>query len=136
MGAKDMFLDFLNIVFSVLIIIFAIFFFVLWGYFDSFTELLKNIAPLAVFGSGLIIALKINGKKYKKRESEGNLDIVLRLTYMDKIKMDLITFGLPLILCAIPLIMHGSVSLINIFQAMIAFLTMILFKQSLFSKEQ
>jgi hypothetical protein len=136
MKAKEMFLDFLNVAFFILIVVFAIFFFVLWGYFDSFVELLKNLGPFIIFGAGLAITLKIDAKRYKKRKAEGNLDIMLQLTYIDKIKTDITIFGLPLLLCFIPLIMRGTVNLTNLFQAVMAFLIIMLFRQSMFSKEQ
>jgi hypothetical protein len=136
MTAKDMFMDFLNVVFIVVIITFAIFFFILWGYFDSFTEFLKNIATFGAFGLGLVVVLKIDSKRYKKRKAEGSLDIILQLTYIDKIKTDVTIFGLPLILCFVPLIMRGSIGLANLFQAIISFLIIMAFRQSLFNKEQ
>lgn len=136
MGAKDMFIDFLNIVFSILIIIGAIFVFALWGYFDTFTELLKNLAPIGIFGLGFIVTLKLKTKKYQKKKGEGNLDISLHLTYMDKIKMDLLTFGLPLIICLIPLMAEGVVNSTHILQAIIVFIIMALFTQHLFNKAE
>jgi len=136
MRAQDMALDFLNVIFFLLITVFAIFFFVLWGYFDNFVELLKNISPFALFGLGLIINLKIDKKRYEKRKKEGNLELVLRLNYMDKIKANLTMFGMPLLLCFLPLFFQGTVELLNLLQALTAFLVILFYRNSLFNKAE
>ena len=134
--AIDMFMDFLNVIFFILIVAFAIFFFILWQYFDSFLELMKNFAIFGVFGLGLIITLKLDYERYKKRKAEGNLGIELNLTYKTKMVANITIFALPLLLCLLPLLFQGTVSLLNLFQALLAFFIILAYRQSLFGNAQ
>lgn len=136
MKAKDMFMDFLNIIFFILLVAFAIFFFILWGYFDNFMEFLKNIAGFGIFGLGLIFNLKLEYKRYKKRKAEGNLEMEITINYKTYIMANATIFALPLLLCFMPLLFKGTVSLLNLFQALIAFLIVLYYRQSLLKSAQ
>lgn len=134
MQGKDIIINFFTAIFFLLIMAFATFSSVMWMYFDNLVEILQNISPFIIFGVGLLIVLRIDIKRYKIKREEGDLDIELNLTYMDKIKTNFIMFGLPLVLCIIPLIFQGSINIFNIFQSLVAFFVILLFRNSLFQK--
>jgi len=134
MQGKDIIINFFTAIFFLLIMAFATFSSVMWMYFDNLVEILQNISPFMIFGVGLLIVLRMDIKRYKIKREEGDLDIELNLTYMDKIKTNFIMFGLPLVLCIIPLIFQGSINIFNIFQSLVAFFVILLFRNSLFQK--
>lgn len=136
MKPTDMVVEFLNFVFLVLLIIFCIFFFILWDQFDRFKEIILSLAPLSFFGLIFVIKTKMTRKVKKRRAREEGLDITLQLRYEDKLKSDIVTFSLPIIILIIPLITQRYVSITDILQASLAFIMVYLLQKSLFDKEE
>lgn len=134
MSAKDMAIDFINLVFLLILTGFCIFFFIAGDRFENFTILLKSLVPLAFVGIIFIIKLKLNRRELKKRKYENNLDIVLHLTFMDKLQSDIISFLIPAVILGVPLLMQEGLSLSHIFQALLAFLIFYLWQKRLFKK--
>jgi len=102
MNAKQLFLDFLSLVFLLAMIIGCIFYFLFWGGLSSLQALLKFLIPVAGFGFLWVARMHFKRKRKKKREREGNLEVTLILSYGDKIKAEIITFGVPIVILIIP----------------------------------
>lgn len=85
MNGKDIFIDFLNYAFLIVIIILCLIFFVVGDRFETFTVILKSMMPLAFFASIFIFFLK--RKRKQKLKKGDNLDeVVIFLTKADKRK--------------------------------------------------
>ena len=135
MSAKDLIIDFVNTVFIIVLIGFFILFFVAGDCFEQFGKFMGSLVPFAFFGIVFLVALKINRGHLKKRKREGNLDVILYLTYFHKLISDAFVCLLPIIIIAIPMLANGYVSSIDILQATIAFLVMYFWQKFLFKKE-
>lgn len=135
MSAKDLFFDFIYLVFLLLLVGFCIFFFIAGDRFKTFTVLLKSLMPLAIVGIIFIIKIKINRRELKKRKSEENLEIILHLTFMDKMYSDILNYSAPIAILIIPIIIQRRVDIIDIFQALATFAIFYFWQKKLFSKE-
>jgi len=136
MDAKDLFIDFINLLFLLFLIIFCLIYFVLWGNFAYFQEFFKFLIPITVFGGLFVAKLHLSKNIKKKREREGNLKIVLELEYRDKIKSEIIVFALPILILLVPFIIKKTVSTGNILQAAICFLLLYFWQKNIFDKEE
>lgn len=134
MSAKELILDFVYLILMLLLIGFCVFFFIAGDRFAAFTELLKAFVPMAFIGIVFIIKLKLNRRELKKRKKEENLEIILHLTFMDKLYTDIINFSIPAVIFFFPFIFGGEVGLIAIFQALFAYLIFYLWQRKLFNK--
>jgi len=92
MTAKDLILDFINLIFIIFLVSFCIIFFIAGNHFAQFIEIIKTLVPLAIFGIIFLIKLKIARQQEKKRERENNFDIILYLTCFDKLKTDIANY--------------------------------------------
>jgi hypothetical protein len=135
MSGKDLLLDFINYLFILALTAFCIIFFIAGDRFFVFTKIFKALLPLAAFGVIFLIKLKFGRKELAERKDDGNTDLVLYLSYFDKFKMDLIVFGLPLIIILIALINTRSVDITDFFQALIVFAIACFWQWKLFSKK-
>lgn len=135
MTAKDTILEFINLIFLVLLIGFCIFFFVSGDRFAAFTVLLKSLTPVAFFGIILLIKNRFNRQQVRKRQEENNLDITLRLTYFDRLKTDFVVFSLPMIVLLIPIIFVRKIDALDLLQASAAFAIFYFWQKFLFKKE-
>lgn len=134
MSSKDLALDFIYLLFLLLLVGFCIFFFIAGDHFAEFTVLLKALVPLAFVGIIFIIKLKLNRRELKKRKKEENLDIVLHLTFMDQFYTDVINYLIPAIILAVPLLFMEGITLAKIFQALLAYIIFYLWQKRLFKK--
>lgn len=128
-------LDFLTYAFLIFLICFCIVFFIAGNRVEMISDFMKSLFPLAIFGVFFLIKTKFGRYEFKKRSKENDLDITLRLTYIDKLLGDLITFALPILIIAIALFFKGKVDFVDIIQASAAFLAMYLWEKRLFNKE-
>ena len=135
MNAKQLFLDFLSLVFLLAMIIGCIFYFLFWGGLSSLQALLKFLIPVAGFGFLWVARMHFKRKRKKKREREGNLEVTLILSYGDKIKAEIITFGVPIVILIIPFLFEARINWSNIFQAVFAFLVIYGWNKFLFDQE-
>lgn len=74
MNAQDLFIDFINLLFLIFLIIFCLVYYILWGNFAYFQEFFKFLIPVAVFGVLFVAKLHFSKKMKKKREREGKLE--------------------------------------------------------------
>ncbi|MBD3247710.1 hypothetical protein GF382_00275 [Candidatus Falkowbacteria bacterium] len=135
MSAKELIIDFLNLIFVIVVIGFAIMYFIAGDNFENFKNLMQSLAPFGLFGLLLLIALRVNREKMKKRESEGNTDIDIHLNFLDKFKVELFVFSLPMVISAIAWAVGGKVGLSDFLSACVVFLLAYAFKIWLFAKE-
>jgi hypothetical protein len=134
--AKDIFIDFLNLVFTLVIVGLSILYFIASDNFENFKRILESLVPFGVLAIFFLVNLKIWREKAKKKEREGNMDITIRLTFIDKLKSDLILFLVPAAVLLVAFFIKKSVGLIDIFEALIVFIIVFLWQKWLFSKER
>lgn len=134
MPAKYIILDFINLIFFLALISFCIIFFTNGGNFKAFGEIIKALAPMAFFIFLFSIKSKLNQRELKKRTSEGNLNITLRLNFTDKITFDVILFLFPIIILLIPFL-TGQPDLTDALQALTAFLIFYFWQRHLFKQD-
>ncbi len=134
MSPKEAILDFLNLVFLLLLISFCIVFFIFGDRFAAFTELVKALVPMSVFGIFYLIKIKFTKEEYRRRKKEADTEIVLYLSINDKIMADAITFLTPIILCVIFYLSEGSITALEIIQASLVFIILMLWQKYLFKK--
>ncbi|MBU4257236.1 hypothetical protein KJ586_01485 [Patescibacteria group bacterium] len=135
MSGKELMLDFLTYAFLIFLICFCIVFFIAGNRVEMVSDFIKSLFPLAIFAVFFLIKTKFSRYEFKKRSKENDPDITLRLTYVDKLLGDLITFSLPILIIAIALFFKGKVDFVDIIQASAAFLVMYLWEKRLFNKE-
>lgn len=134
MTGKDQVIDFINYLFILILIIFAMMFFIVPGRFEAFTALMKSLMPLSFFGIALLIKLKLARHEIKVKRQDNQDMITLCLTYFDKAKTELLVYLLPIIICLIPLLIGESLTIVDVSQAIIAFILVYLLQKNLFSK--
>lgn len=135
MTAKDTILEFINLIFLVILIGFCIFFFVSGDRFAAFAVLMKSLTPVAFFGILLLIKNKLNRQQVRKRQAENNMDITLRLTYFDRLKTDFVVFSLPMVVLLIPILFTKKIDALDMLQALVAFAIFYFWQKLLFKKE-
>lgn len=98
MKAKDQLLNFINLIFAILLISFFIYFFILPGNFEKFQTLLLSFAPLIFMAVVLIIKIKLTSAQIGEQRDFLDDNAFVRLTYWDKIKLEIILTGLPIVM--------------------------------------
>ena len=134
--AKDIFIDFINLIFGLTIIGLSIIYFIAGNHFETFRRIMESLAPFGVLGIFFLIAFKLWRQKAKKREREGNMNISLELTFVDKLKSDLFVFLLPAVVLGIAFIANGRVALTDVFSAAAVLALAYLWEKWIFSKER
>jgi hypothetical protein len=134
--AKDIMIDFINFIFAILIIGAAILYFIAGDNFDNFRRVLESLAPLAILALIFLINLKLWREKAKKKEREGNMDLTLRLTFVDKLKSDVFLFALPAVVLLSAFVFNKKVGLADILGALIVFIIAYFWQKWLFGKEK
>ncbi len=136
MSPKDLLLDFINLIFLVILIAVCVFYFIAGNHFAAFALFMKSMVPLAFFGIIFLIKLKITRKEIRKRKSENNTDLVLYLNVMQKLTSDFIVFGSPILLGLLIYKFRGLLDIADIMFLIIVFLIMFFWQRYLFSKEK
>jgi uncharacterized membrane protein len=90
--------------------------------------------PISFFIIIYLIKSKLNRREHKRRENEGSLDIILQLSFTDKIISDIILFLVPIIVLLIPLF-TGVINYSDLLQAAIVFIIFYFWQKYLFSKD-
>ncbi len=136
MKAKDLFIDFLNVVFLVILIGFVIFFFIVGNRFGVFIEILKSFVPIAIFSLIFLVVMNIKRLALRKKRADGEEDkkIILYLSPLALLVWDAIIFSLPVVILTIALFIDKEVTITDIMQATIALLLMYYWKKTLLNK--
>jgi len=136
MSPKDLILDFLNLVFMVILIAFCIFYFVAGDRFTIFTLFMQSMVPLAFFGIIFLVQLKITREEIKVRKKEDKTELVLYLNIFHKLISDIIVFCTPILLGFFIYEVRGSLDATDIIFLSAMFLIMFFWQKYLFSKEK
>jgi len=134
MSAKNLLLDFINYLFITLLLVLSFFYFIDPERFHEFTEFMGALVPLAVFGIIFLIKLKFIRVELENKKEEGSTDLVLFLDYFDKVKADLITFGIPMLMILLKQIITGAVEIADILIAALTFVSLYFWHRYLFKK--
>ncbi len=135
MSVKDVVLDFINLGFALVLIIFCILFFISGNNFGAFTAIMESLVPVSFFGILLLVKLKFNRVQLKKRKEEENTDITLKLSFTDKLKSDLFLYSLPILVLIVPFVIDQNVNFANVLQALLVFIVAYLWQRMIFKKE-
>jgi len=136
MSGKDLFLDFLGLLFMVAVIGFSIFYFIFGNRVQTVSIIMKAAAPFGFFVGILLLKWRLNHRQYKKRQEQANTDIVIYLTFMDKLKSDLFLYLLPIIVISIPVLAGFGVNKIFFFQACLIFILSYFWQKFIFNKQR
>ncbi len=136
MSAKELLIDFLNLVFVVLITGASILYFISGDNFETFKNLMQTLAPFGLFGLLLLITLRVNRRKMKKRRSENNMDMDLSLNFMDRMKIDIFIFSLPMVVCLVFWLLEKTMTMSIFLSACSVFILAYSFRWWLLSKEE
>jgi hypothetical protein len=98
--------------------------------------LAKIISPFAVIVLFFLIASRANRIEYQARKKEQKFDLVLVLTYFDKIRAELVVFGIPFLILLVSYFFKGNIWLEDIFQALSTFIVLSIWHKYLFRNEQ
>ncbi len=134
MSAKDLILDFLNLVFLILLIVFCIFYFISGDHLPDFSLFLQSMVPLAFFGILFLIQLKIIRREIREKKNEQNTEIVLYLNVFHKLFSDIVVFCTPILLGLIIYQANGVLGATDIIVLSVLFLIMFSWQKYLFSK--
>lgn len=140
MKAKDLAIEFLNLGFLVILVIFVIVFFIAGDRFESFVHIMKALAPVAIYGIIFMIMIKINRMKLIKWKSEGressDKEIVIYLSFIDKYILDILLYLMPIAVLLVAFFLNDKVvNLIDVIQATAAFLMMTYSQRLLFKNK-
>lgn len=134
MSAKDLILDFLNLVFLILLIVFCIFYFISGDHLSDFSLFLQSMVPLAFFGILFLIQLKIIRREIREKKNEQNTEIVLYLNVFHKLFSDIVVFCTPILLGLVIYQANGILGATDIIILSVLFLIMFSWQKYLFSK--
>jgi hypothetical protein len=134
--AKDMLVDFINFVFGITVISFSIIYFIAGDNFENFKRLMETLLPFGILVILFLINFKLWRLRAKEKEQAGNLEIILQLTYFDKLKSDLFLFSLPTGLLLIIFFANGRIVLTDILGEIFIFVVAFFWQKWLFGKEK
>ena len=136
MSPKDLLLDFLNLIFLVLLIAFCVFYFIAGDNFAIFTLFMKAMVPLAFFGIIFLVRLKMTRSEIKKRKSEDNTELVLYFNIFHKLMSDIVVFLTPVLLGLLIYLARGFLEAADVILLIVVFLIMFFWQKYIFSKER
>ncbi len=136
MNSTQLFFTFLETVFIIGLIAFTIIYIILGDRLGAIFRIMNAAAPAAVYSVFFYIATKIRKREYRKRSREMRLDLVLLLKYTDKVKADMFTFGTPVIILLTAFFLKNEVLIDDLFQSIIAFISLYFWNKYLFKREQ
>lgn len=133
MKAGEQFLDFINLTLGILLIGFSVYYFTIPGNFEHFQDLLVSFTPLVFFAATLIIRMKLTADKIKEENGLANDDAFVKLTYWDKVKLEIILTGLPIAMILSAIIFNRH-SLYAAGESLVVFITNTFVLRSIFKK--
>jgi hypothetical protein len=136
MTAKGLIIDFLNLIFLLLVVGLTIIYFIAGDNFDNFKRIMESLAPFGGLGILFLVNLKFWRQKAKKKERDGDFDVNLHLTVVDKLRSDFFLFLLPICVLLIAFAANGKVGVLDVIEAGTVFIVAYLWQKWLFSKER
>jgi hypothetical protein len=134
MSAQAMILDFINYALILLLTVFLIIFFVAGDRLTVFSDIFRQLLPLAVFGLVFLIKIKLSRLELNQKKRDGNSDLTLYLNIFDKILTQIVVYLLPIVIVLIPFILDKPFDLATLIQACAVFSIMYLWQKYLFRK--
>lgn len=135
MTAKETILDFINLLLILLLVGFCIIFFIQGRNFENFILIMKALVPFSFFGIILLFRWRSNRHEARNRKENDSFDMVIRMTYMEKLIIDMIVYSIPIAVLAVPFIKTFTIETLDILEASIAFLLAYWAIHKIFSKE-
>jgi hypothetical protein len=135
MSAKDMLIDFINLVFAIVLVGAAIIYFTTGDHFENFKRLIEALVPFVFLIMIFMVNLKFWRQRARKRESEGNMGVVLEMTYADKLKSDLFLFALPISVLFISFLSEKRIGVTAVMEAAVVLAIAYFWQKWFFSKE-
>jgi hypothetical protein len=133
MKAKDQLLDFVNLLFGILLIGFFVYYFTIPGTFERFQYILMSFAPLIFFSATLIARMRLTSARIREDSGYANENAFVRLTYWDKIRLEIILTGLPIAM-VIATIIFDRQSWYTVGESALVFLVNAFVLRSIFKK--
>src|SRR3989339_511906 len=133
MSAKELVLDFLNLMFILLLVAFCIVYFIAGNHFFAFSLFLQSMVPLAFFGVIFLVRLKLTRSEIKKRKKHGNTELVLYLNIFHKLISDVVVFCSPILLGLLIYKARGFIDTIDVIILIAVFLIMFFWQRYIFS---
>lgn len=102
MKGFEQILDFLYYALVLGLVVFCLYFFTIPGNIERFREILLWLAPLIFLIAAMMFKLK---RTYKASNEDQNMDFGIRLTYIDRMKLELALYALPIVLLILNVIL-------------------------------
>jgi len=135
MNAKFIFLDFVNYLFLLALIIFVIAYIIVGGRLEMFEKIMKSLVPFAYYGMGLVYFIERKRKQRIKLIEETNFDeIVAYKTIIDRIK-DLFVIVFLSFVIIVLVAYRGDLRIDDVFQALLIFASLFLWQFFIFQKD-
>ncbi len=133
MNAKDMLVDFIDFILYILFLCFCLIFIIRYINILSLGEMVKFLLPFLVILVLISIKFNINKREFKKRIKDDNLDIVIYLSFFDKIIADAVLFLTPIFILLIAFL-SGLPDLTDVLQAFAVLLVFYFWQKYIFNK--
>jgi hypothetical protein len=135
MSAKELIIEFVNLVFAILIIGFFIIYFIAGDRFEAMAEIMRMISPLAIFLLIFMIKMRMSRKEIKVKEEEKETEYIIYFSLLDKMKIEAMVYFLPALIL-LPPFMILDLDKMDIFQAIMAFLVGIYLLKFIFNRSR
>jgi len=135
MKAGEMLIDFALFVALIVFSISCFVYFILGDRFDLILEFLRSLILFSFFGVLLAFKLKSNEKRKKKKERDGNLEMELWFSFMDKAKSEYFLYSLPIIIIVLPILYGSGLDIFDVLKALVIFALSYSWQRLLFTKK-
>lgn len=138
MSAKDLIIDFINLVFIVILIGFFLVFFIVPENFAAFRETIIALSPGAFFMLVAMVKIKLVRQKLKrmKQNDDYNDEVILYLSHWDKLISEAVVFGTPVALSLLIYFVANKVVVIDVIIISLVFIIMYGWQKYLWSKQK
>ena len=123
---------FINLLFALVVILSAWFFFKQGDRLENFSRFLGLLAPFALIAGGYLLFKKFKKPEFRGQEEAREMEFKLYLTHLDKLKGDMIMFSLPLVVLVIAVFIQNKLYFVDLVQALAVFLIFYLWQKWLY----
>lgn len=126
---------FINFVFTLMVATTAFWFIIQGDRALHFGQFLQFLSPIALVAILLWLFFKWRSLKVPSKDKNKYADIRLYLTYLDKLKFDIIMFALPILVITIAFVVQKQIYLVDLLQAVAVYFAFYFFQRWLFTKK-
>ena len=126
---------FLNFVFALVVAVSATWFIIQGDRALRLGQFLEFVSPIALVAVLFWVLAKWRNSQAPHKEKDRYADIKLYLTYLDKLKFDLVMFALPVLVITIAFIVQKQIFLVDLLQAIAVYFAFYFFQHWLFKKK-